>query len=54
MKMCNTFAIPSLFLVKILKTFFFFFFASLIMKNIVVPSARSRFPVKLSCCIAFG
>ena len=24
------------------------------MKNIVEPSALSRFPVKLICCIAFG
>ena len=24
------------------------------MKNIVTPSALSRFPVKLICCIAFG
>ena len=31
-----------------------FSFASSIMKNIVVPSARSRFPVKLICCTAFG
>ena len=29
-------------------------FASLIMKIIVVCSGRSRFPVKLICCIAFG
>ena len=29
-------------------------FASSIMKNIVAPSARSRFPAKLICCIAFG
>ena len=29
-------------------------YASSIMKNIVAPSARSRFPVKLICCIAFG
>ena len=29
------------------------FFASSIMKNIVSLSARSRFPVKLICCIAF-
>ena len=28
-------------------------FASLMMKNIVAPSARSRFPVKLIYCIAF-
>ena len=30
------------------------YFASSVMKNIVAPSARSRFPVKLICCIAFG
>ena len=30
------------------------FFASSIMKNIVAFSSRSRFPVKLNCCIAFG
>ena len=29
-------------------------FASSIMKNIVVYSGQSRFPVKLICCIAFG
>ena len=29
-------------------------FASSIMENIVAPSARSRFSVKLICCIAFG
>ena len=29
-------------------------FASPIMKNIVAFSSRSRFPVKLICCIAFG
>ena len=29
-------------------------FASIIMKNIVAPAARSGFPVKLICCIAFG
>ena len=29
-------------------------FANSIMKNIVEPSALSRFPVKLICCIAFG
>ena len=28
--------------------------ASSIMKSIVKPSSRSRFPVKLICCIAFG
>ena len=28
--------------------------ASLIMKNIVAPSAPFRFPGKLTCCIAFG
>ena len=31
-----------------------FSFPSSIMKNIVAPSARSRFPLKLICCIAFG
>ena len=30
------------------------YFASSIMKNICVLRARSRFPVKLICCIAFG
>ena len=25
-----------------------------ILKNIVAPSAQSKFPVKLICCIAFG
>ena len=29
-------------------------FTSLVMKIIVVCSGRSRFPVKLICCIAFG
>ena len=29
-------------------------FASLIMKNIAVFPARSKFPVKLICCIDFG
>ena len=29
-------------------------FASSIMKNIVPFSARSRFPINLICCIAFG
>ena len=29
-------------------------FASSMMKNIVTPSIRSRYPVKLICCIAFG
>ena len=29
-------------------------FASSVMKNIFAPSARSRFSVKLICCIAFG
>ena len=29
-------------------------FVSSIMKNIVAPSAQSRFLVKLICCIAFG
>ena len=29
-------------------------FASSIMKIIVAPSSRTRFPVKLICCIAFG
>ena len=29
-------------------------FASSIMKNIVAPSSRTRLPVKLICCIAFG
>ena len=29
-------------------------FASSIMKNMIVSSARSRFPIKLICCIAFG
>ena len=29
-------------------------FASSIMKNIVASAARSRFPVKLICCIDFG
>ena len=29
-------------------------FASSIMKNIFEPSALSRFPVKLICCIDFG
>ena len=29
-------------------------FASSIRKNIAAPSAQSRFPVKLACCIAFG
>ena len=28
--------------------------ASLIMKDIIVFPARSRFPVKLICCIPFG
>ena len=29
-------------------------FASSIMKQIVAPSSRSRFPVKWICCVAFG
>ena len=29
-------------------------FTSAIMKSIVAPSTRSRFPVKLICCIASG
>ena len=29
-------------------------FASSIMKNIIAPSTRSRFPVELICCIAVG
>ena len=29
-------------------------FASSIMKNIIAPLSRSRFPVKLIYCIAFG
>ena len=40
----------SKFLVKNL----FFFFAFLIMKNIVVSPGEARFPVKLTCYIAFG
>ena len=32
----------------------FFFFGSLIMKNICVLPPRSRFPIKLICCIAFA
>ena len=40
-----------MFLLKNLKHFFF---ASSIMKNIVEPSALSRFPVKYICYIAFG
>ena len=31
-----------------------YFFASLIMTNVYVSPARSRFPVKLVSCIAFG
>ena len=30
------------------------YFTSSVMENIVEPSARSRLPVKLICCIAFG
>ena len=30
------------------------YFASLIMKNIVAPAARFKFPVKLIFCFAFG
>ena len=29
-------------------------FASSIMKNIAIFPARSRFPIKLICCIVFG
>ena len=29
-------------------------FASSIIKNIIAPLSRYRFPVKLICCIAFG
>ena len=29
-------------------------FASSIMNNIIAPSTRSRFPVKLICCMAVG
>ena len=38
----------------LVKNLIVFFFAFLIMKNIVVSPAQARFPVKLTCYIAFG
>ena len=43
----NTFTVPY-------EKFKMVSFASSIMKNILAPAARSRFPVKLVCCIEFG
>ena len=47
----NRFTILSKILIKITRMVSFGFS---VMKNIVVFPARSKFPVKLNCCITFG